>query len=190
MKHQSDLQEIGSISHISIDTLTVRTRLNGTCRIKLACIYTTNIWRAAFKHKHPLEPLRYNPLESFIKRDDVVMVRASTRSLRGQYLYGEIYHLSKNNLNLNKELIRQGLAESAPTTLSSCDHEYFLLAEEQQQKKSSNRRDRRSIPQHCNSPRSEIEEEECQHEIDDKNYNYLNTVIVTVACLVFITNFE
>ena len=50
---------VGQVTHISIDTLTVRTRYNGTTRIKLACIYTTNMWKAAFLRKHPLEPLTY-----------------------------------------------------------------------------------------------------------------------------------
>ena len=50
---------VGIITHVSIDTLTIRTRYNGTTRIKLACVYTTNIWKAAFLRKHPLAPLTY-----------------------------------------------------------------------------------------------------------------------------------
>ncbi|CAF0967594.1 unnamed protein product [Rotaria sordida] len=186
---------VGQITHVSIDTLTVRTRYNGTTRIKLACIYTTNIWKAAFLRKHPLEPLTYKPLETFVKLNDLVRVHVIDRSIHspGAYVFGEIFNLAKNNLNINKELVRRGLAESAPTTLSSCDSEYFLLAQEQPQQ-SDNRlgssRDRRSVPQHCASPRSEIEQEECQHVIDDRQYNYMTILVSTVAIIAFIANFE
>lgn len=169
---------IGHITHVSIDTLTIRSRYNGTTRIKLACIYTTNIWKAAFLRKHPLEPLTYKPLETFIKLNDLVRVHVIDRSLHspGAYVFGEIYNLARDNLNINKELVRRGLAESAPTTLSSCDSEYFLLAQDQPQHSDvrlASSRQRRSVPQHCSSPRSEIEQEECQHVIDDRHYNYM-----------------
>ncbi|CAF0786575.1 unnamed protein product [Adineta steineri] len=186
---------VGQITHISIDTLTVKTKYNGTTRIKLACIYTTNIWKAAFLRKHPLEPLTYKPLEAFVKRDDLVRVHVIDRSLQspGAYVFGEIYNLAKNNLNINKELVRHGLAESAPTTLSSCDSEYFLLAQEQPHKSNvrlATSRERRSVPQHCSSPRSEIEQEECQHVIDDRHYNYMTILVSTVAIIAFVANFE
>ena len=57
--HMQCTSLVGLITHVSIDTLTIRTRENGTTRIKLACVYTTNIWKAAFLRKHPLEPLTY-----------------------------------------------------------------------------------------------------------------------------------
>ncbi|CAF0864693.1 unnamed protein product [Adineta ricciae] len=186
---------VGHISHISIDTITVRTRYNGTIRIKLACIYTTNMWKAAFLRKHPLEPLTYKPLEAFIKRDDPVRVHVIERSIQSPsaYVFGEVYNLAKNDLNVNKELVRRGLAEAAPTTLSSCDSEYFLLAQDQPQRpgvRLASSRERRSVPQHCSSPRSEIEQEECQHVIDDRHYNYMTIIVSTVAILAFVANFE
>ena len=130
-----------------------------------------------------------------IKRNDLVRVHVIDRSKQssGAYVYGEIFNLAKNNLNINKELVRRGLAESAPTTLSSCDSEYFLLAQEQPQQSSvrlASSRVRRSVPQHCSSPRSEIEQEECQHVIDDRRYNYMTILISTVAVVAFIANFE
>ncbi len=178
----------------------------------MACIYTTNIWKAAFLRKHPLEPLTYKfdihwkflliidfhyfrPLEAFVKRNDLVRVHVIDRSLYspGAYVFGEIFNLAKDNLNINKELVRRGLAESAPTTLSSCDSEYFLLAQEQPQQSDvrlASSRERRSVPQHCSSPRSEIEQEECQHVIDDRHYNYMTIIVSTVAILAFVANFE
>ena len=108
----------------------------------------------------------------------------------GAYVFGEIYNLAKNNLNINKELVRQGLAESAPTTLSSCDSDYFLLAQEQSNPRLAPSRDRRSVPQHCSAPRSEIEQEECQQVIDDRHYNYMTILVSTAAVVAFIANFE
>ena len=111
----------------------------------------------------------------------------------GAYVFGEVFNLAKNNISVNKELIRHGLAESAPTTLSSCDSEYFFLAQEQHQQSDPglvSSRNRRSVPQHCSSPRSEIEQEECQHVIDDRHYNYMTILVSTVAIIAFIANFE
>jgi len=138
---------------------------------------------------------RFRPLETFVKRNDLVRVHVIDRSIQspGAYVYGEIFNLAKNNLNINKELVRRGLADSAPTTLSSCDSEYFLLAQEQPQRSNvrlASSRDRRSVPQHCSSPRSEIEQEECQHVVDDRRYNYMTIIISTVAIVAFIANFE
>ncbi|CAF5156182.1 unnamed protein product, partial [Rotaria magnacalcarata] len=81
---------VGQITHVSIDTLTIRTRHNGTTRIKLACIYTTNIWKAAFLRKHPLEPLTYKPLEALVKPNDLVRVHVIDRSIHspGAYVFG------------------------------------------------------------------------------------------------------
>ncbi|CAF3973298.1 unnamed protein product, partial [Rotaria sp. Silwood1] len=42
----------------------------------------------------------------------------------------------------------------------------------------------------CSSPRSEIEQEECQHVIDDRHYNYMTILVSTVAIIAFIANFE
>lgn len=137
------------------------------------------------------------PLESFVKRDDLVRVHVIDRSIHspGSYVFGEIFNLAQNNLNVNKELVRHGLAQSAPTTLSSCDSEYFLLAQEQPEQQQSNARlalsrDRRSVPQHCSAPRSEIEQEECQHVVDDRHYNYMTILVSTVAIVAFVANFE
>jgi hypothetical protein len=137
----------------------------------------------------------FRPLEAFVKRNDLVRVHVIDRSLYspGSYVYGEIFNLAKDNLNINKELVRRGLAESAPTTLSSCDSEYFLLAQEQPQRSDvrlASTRERRSVPQHCSSPRSEIEQEECQHVIDDRHYNYMTILVSTVAIIAFVANFE
>ncbi len=137
----------------------------------------------------------FRPLEAFVKRNDLVRVHVIDRSLYspGAYVYGEIFNLAKDNLNINKELVRRGLAESAPTTLSSCDSEYFLLAQEQPQRSDvrlASTRERRSVPQHCSSPRSEIEQEECQHVIDDRHYNYMTILVSTVAIIAFVANFE
>jgi hypothetical protein len=130
-----------------------------------------------------------------MKRNDLVRVHVIDRSIHspGAYVFGEIFNLAKNSLNVNKELVRRGLAESAPTTLSSCDSEYFLLAEEQPQRSPERlalSRERRSVPQHCSSPRSEIEQEECQHVTDDRHYNYMTILVSTVAVLAFVTHFE
>lgn len=138
------------------------------------------------------------PLENFVKLDDLVRVHVIDRSIQtpGAYVFGEIYNLAKNNINVNKELVRQGLAESAPTTLSSCDSEYFLLAQDDFDHETSNlrretsSRNKRSVPQHCSAPRSEIEQEECQHVIDDRHYNYMTILVSTVAVVAFVVNFE
>jgi endonuclease YncB( thermonuclease family) len=135
-------------------------------------------------------------LETFVKLDDLVRVHVIDRSIHspGAYVFGEIFNLARNNLNINKELVRHGLAESAPTTLSSCDSEYFLLAQKQPEQRTTTQhglsRDRRSVPQHCSAPRSEIEQEECQHVIDDRHYNYMTIVVSTVAIVAFVANFE
>ena len=136
------------------------------------------------------------PLETFVKRNDLVRVHVIDRSIHspGAYVFGEIFNLAKDNLNINKELVRRGLAESAPTTLSSCDSDYFLLAQEHPEPRSNSRpgssRDRRSVPQHCSAPRSEIEQEECQHVLDDRHYNYMTILVSSVAIVAFVANFE
>ena len=139
--------------------------------------------------------IRFRPLETFVKYNDLVRIHVIDRSLHspGAYVFGEIYNLARDNLNINKELVRRGLAESAPTTLSSCDSEYFPLAQDQPQSSDvrlASSRQRRSVPQHCSSPRSEIEQEECQHVIDDRHYNYMTILVSTVAIIAFIANFE
>ena len=134
-------------------------------------------------------------MEAFVKYNDLVRVHVIDRSIHspGAYVFGEIFNIARDNLNVNKELVRRGLAESAPTTLSSCDSEYFLLAQEQPSQpgaRLTSSRERRSVPQHCSSPRSEIEQEECQHVIDDRHYNYMTIIVSTVAIVAFVANFE